>query len=150
MRKKEWRLTTYKSPSRPWTRRAPSAIEDGKETELSIFKKKIKEKDWMCRKSKLFLKVIRINNCTYTDCWIQGQNPKFTCIFMHEQHTAGKWVKNKWCLQQHETTVCCLAAKSRLTLVDPMDCSPPGSSVDGILQAGTLEWFPISFSRESS
>ena len=31
-----------------------------------------------------------------------------------------------------------------------MDCSPPGSSVHGILQARILEWVAISFSRESS
>ena len=35
-------------------------------------------------------------------------------------------------------------------LCDPMDCSPPGSSVHGILQARTLEWVAISFSRGSS
>ena len=29
-----------------------------------------------------------------------------------------------------------------------MDCSPPGSSVHGILQAGILEWVAISFSRD--
>ena len=34
----------------------------------------------------------------------------------------------------------CLVAQSCLTLCDPMDCSPPGSSVHGILQARTLEW----------
>ena len=33
---------------------------------------------------------------------------------------------------------------------DPMDCSPPGSSVHEILQATILEWVAISFSRESS
>ena len=33
---------------------------------------------------------------------------------------------------------------------DPMDCSPPGSSVHGILQARILEWVAISFSRWSS
>ena len=33
---------------------------------------------------------------------------------------------------------------------DPMDCSPPGTSVHGILQARTLQWVAISFSRESS
>ena len=33
---------------------------------------------------------------------------------------------------------------------DPMDCSPPGSSVHGIFQARILEWIAISFSRESS
>ena len=34
------------------------------------------------------------------------------------------------------------------TLCDPMDCSPPGLSVHGILQARILEWVAISFSRE--
>ena len=32
------------------------------------------------------------------------------------------------------------------TLRDPMDCSPPGSSIHGILQARTLEWGTIAFS----
>ena len=35
------------------------------------------------------------------------------------------------------------------TLCNPMDCSPPDSSVCGIFQARTLEWVVISFSRES-
>ena len=34
------------------------------------------------------------------------------------------------------------------TLCDPMDRSPPGSSVHGILQAGILEWGAIAFSRQ--
>ena len=34
------------------------------------------------------------------------------------------------------------------TLCDPIDSSPPGSSVPGILQARTLEWVAISFSRQ--
>ena len=36
--------------------------------------------------------------------------------------------------------------QSRLTLCDPIDGSPPGSPVPGILQARTLEWVAISFS----
>ena len=36
------------------------------------------------------------------------------------------------------------------TLCDPVDCSPPGSSVHGISQARTLEWVAISSSRGSS
>ena len=36
------------------------------------------------------------------------------------------------------------------TLCNPMDCSLPGSSVHGILQARILEWVAISFSRVSS
>ena len=35
-------------------------------------------------------------------------------------------------------------------LCDPMDCSPPGSSVHGILQARTLEWTAMPSSRGSS
>ena len=37
-----------------------------------------------------------------------------------------------------------------LTQRDLMDCSPPGSSVHGILQARTLEWVAIPFARGSS
>ena len=44
--------------------------------------------------------------------------------------------------------VCVLVAQSCPTLWDPMDYSPPGSSVHGILQARILEWGAISFSRD--
>ena len=37
-------------------------------------------------------------------------------------------------------------AQSCPTLCDPMDCSPPGSSAHGILQARILEWVAIAFS----
>ena len=37
--------------------------------------------------------------------------------------------------------------QSCLTLCDPTDGSPPGSTVPGILQARTLEWVAISFSN---
>ena len=40
-------------------------------------------------------------------------------------------------------------AQPRPTLGDPVDCSPPGSSVHGILQARILEWAAISSSRGS-
>ena len=38
----------------------------------------------------------------------------------------------------------------RLTLSSPVDCSLPGSSVHGILQARILEWVAVPLSRESS
>ena len=47
-------------------------------------------------------------------------------------------------------TVAAAAAKSFQscpTLHDPIDSSPPGSPVPGMLQARTLEWVAISFSR---
>ena len=47
-----------------------------------------------------------------------------------------KWVKFKW----SEVTQSCP------TCSDPMDCSPPGSSIHGIFQARVLEWGAIAFS----
>ena len=38
-------------------------------------------------------------------------------------------------------------SQSCLPLLNPMDCSPPGSSVHGIFQARVLEWGAISFSE---
>ena len=39
-------------------------------------------------------------------------------------------------------------AQSCPTPSDPMDCSPPGSSIHGILQARVLEWGAIAFSKK--
>ena len=44
--------------------------------------------------------------------------------------------------------VLCLVTQSCPTLCDPMDCSPLGSSVYGILQARILEWVAIPFSTD--
>ena len=56
--------------------------------------------------------------------------------FPSPMHESGKWkVKS-------ESEV----AQSCLTLRDPMDCSPPGSSAHGISQARVLEWVAIAFS----
>ena len=43
----------------------------------------------------------------------------------------------------------CLVTQSCLTHSDPMDCSPPGFSVHGILQARILEWVEMPSSRRS-
>ena len=44
----------------------------------------------------------------------------------------------------------CLVTKSYPTLLCPMDCSLPGSSIHGISQARILKWITIPSSRESS
>ena len=51
---------------------------------------------------------------------------------------------------QSSLHVCAKLLQSCLTLYDPMDCSPPGSSVHGILQARILELVAMPFSRGSS
>ena len=47
----------------------------------------------------------------------------------------------------HETENESEVVKSCPTLSNPMDCSPPGSSIHGIFQARVLEWGAITFSR---
>ena len=46
-------------------------------------------------------------------------------------------------LSMHEK-VKVIVSQSCPTLYDPMDCSPPGSSVHEIIQARILEWIPFS------
>ena len=64
-------------------------------------------------------------------------------------------ISHVYIVYQHHTIVCvcvcvCVCAQSCPTLCDPMDCSPPGSTVHGILQARILEWVAISLSKGSS
>ena len=47
-------------------------------------------------------------------------------------------------------SVCLPSCFSHVRLCDPMDCSPPVSSVRGILQARILEWVAMPSSRGSS
>ena len=54
------------------------------------------------------------------------------------------------CLTILKCHLCAVAAKSLQScpaLCDPIDGSPPGSPVPGLLQARTLEWVAISFSN---
>ena len=54
-----------------------------------------------------------------------------------------EWIKKMW------YAVCCLITQLCPTLCNPMDCSPPGSSVHKISQASILEQVAISFSSSS-
>ena len=57
---------------------------------------------------------------------------------------------SRYCTYELPTSTAAAAAKSLQsckTLCDPIDCSPPGFPVPGILQARTLEWAAISFSN---
>ena len=60
--------------------------------------------------------------------------------------TGDQWRNNSRKNKENESEV----NQSCPTLCDPMDCSPPGSSIHGIFQARILEWVAILFSRGSS
>ena len=78
-----------------------------------------------------------------------GKRPKQTFLHRHtddqEPHEKMLNVSNQWSEVKGSKV-----AQSCLILCDPVDCSLPGFSVHGILQAGVLEWVAISFSRGSS
>ena len=64
--------------------------------------------------------------------------------------SGGSWFRYCWHLAWRVFAAAAAAAKSLQscpTLHDPIDGSPPGSPVPGILQARTLEWVAISFSN---
>ena len=62
----------------------------------------------------------------------------------------GKKPKLSYSQSNYHSKFKVLVAQSCPTLCDPMDCSPPGSSVHGILQARILEWIAMPSSRVSS
>ena len=58
----------------------------------------------------------------------------------------GQWKSSEW----YYNDGCVLSRSVMSDSYNPVDCSPSGSSVRGILQARILEWVAISFSRGSS
>ena len=76
-----------------------------------------------------------------------------TTQWYDKNSTFKNWAKNWKDLSQgktYENKKVKVVSQLCPTLCDPIDCSPPGSSVLGILQARILEWVAISFSRGSS
>ena len=69
------------------------------------------------------------------------------CTYIIDIYTA--FIKTKY---KNGYLILCYAKllQSCLTLCDPMDCSPQGSSLHGILQARILEWVAIPFSKGNS
>ena len=61
--------------------------------------------------------------------------------FLNQDITVNLYLDLLCCVKSHQWD---------LTLCDPMDCRPPGSSVHGILQARILEWVALPSSRASS
>ena len=70
------------------------------------------------------------------------------CGILIPQPRIGRWNLNPW--TPREAPACVLSHFSCVLLCDPVDCSPPGSSVHGILQARILECIAMPTSRGSS
>ena len=77
---------------------------------------------------------------------VQQSGHKFFTYYYND--SAFKWLHVKLNFQSFSAaTAAAKSRQSRLTLCDPIDGSPPSSSIPGILQARTLEWVTISFSN---
>ena len=70
--------------------------------------------------------------------------------FFASDSVSGGFIRNITCLQTQREEKTFVVAQLCLTLCNPMDYSPPGSSVNGLSQARILEWVATSFSRGSS
>ena len=71
-------------------------------------------------------------------------------IAKYKKKNSFQHFKIESCLNYKETALCVKSLQSCLTLCNSMDYNPPGSSVQGILQARILWWVAMSFSRRSS
>ena len=77
---------------------------------------------------------------------IQGPNPCILCL-LHCQVGSLSLAPTGKPYLPHAAATAAKSFQSCPTLCDPIDGSPPGSPVPGILQARTLEWVAISFSN---
>ena len=82
---------------------------------------------------------------------------RFSTLLYEIRETGFLWATtvwfSVWTKPENRLAAAAAAAKSLqscLTLCNPIDSSPPGSPIPGILQATVLEWVTISFSRGSS
>ena len=87
------------------------------------------------------------NSCLYFICFLH----RFLCLRhllgCHPGHAVCSLKERQIGLNGAEG---CTSMRICSVVSNPMDCSPPGSSVNGILQARILEGVAISFSRGSS
>ena len=100
---------------------------------------------WVCTLTVTSVLHPGLLSCTNTGCTIYKILREWCLLDLCQKADLLDWSNLGTC-SESESEV----AQSCPTLCDPMDCSLPGSSLHGILQARILEWVAISFSRGSS
>ena len=93
---------------------------------------------------------INLYLCNYIVTSLKELRPPWCCL-------VGGWINKLWYFQILYiiyylvlNAYCCPVTQSCLTLCEPMDCSPPGSSVHGISQARILQWVQAPERNEQS
>ena len=85
----------------------------------------------------------RVQLCVTPQMAAHGDQASPSPGFSRQEHWSGLPFPSP----MHESESQSEDAQSCLTLSDPMDYSPPGSSIHGIFQARVLEWDAIAFSK---
>ena len=93
---------------------------------------------------------LQIYKCVYIYIFLNASVCILICIFqLHSvPETEKELFVSLFTIYAWEGGFCCSVIESCPTLCNPMDCSPPGSSVHRISQARILEWVAISYSRD--
>ena len=94
---------------------------------------------------------LRMNILASWEAEVQQNLWKVFPLDTHKERMGWKWRESPYSVRS--CAMCarvCLVTQSCPTLCNPVDGSPPGSSVRGVSQTRVLEWIVISFSRESS
>ena len=90
--------------------------------------------------------LLKLPSVVAIQCWLFSSTTTlftYTCTRCFSDSFAMKVMTECWI----ECPAAAKSLESCLTLCDPINSSPPGSAVSGILQARTLEWVAISFSN---
>ena len=87
---------------------------------------------------------------TFPDLSFLAGSKLFTYISSFTPHNHAMRIGTIIPFYSRENLCVCVFSCSAVPHCNPMDCSPPGSPVHGILQARILEWVAILFSRGSS
>ena len=120
-------------------------IHIGSNIDMDVQKRNLHETSCHCRRVHL------PKNEEWINVALDSTNASFTIVIVKKPlvHTRRTQKVNDLSLETMCVRVCSVAQTS-LTLCNPMDCSPPGSSVHGILQTRISEWVAISSSMGSS
>ena len=85
-----------------------------------------------------------------SDVILMGSSFIGSCYMLPPLAWTNRFILGPKLLTHFAVPCCCTRAQSCPSLCDPIDCSPPGSSIHGILQTRVLEWVAMPSSRGSS